>query len=82
MNWPHAGGFAMIAWARKGWLVFWSGSMHAGRRDSIISFTCLLCVSNWLSVDGIRPLFLAISEVQKIKLIMFENEFKHDIYVG
>lgn len=53
----------MIAWARKGWPVFKSGCVHAGRRDSIIAFSCFLWMIISPGADGIRPLFLAISEV-------------------
>lgn len=64
MDLPYAGGFAIIAWALKDVAVSKSGSMHAGRRDSIIAFNCFLCFDISEGPEGMRPLFLAISTFQ------------------
>lgn len=39
-----------------------SGSVHAGRRESMMAFNCFLCMDISPGPDGIKPLFLAISK--------------------
>jgi hypothetical protein len=59
---------AIIAWALKGTPVSISGSVHAARRDSIMAFSCFLCMDISPGADGMKPLFLAISEIKSSHL--------------
>lgn len=66
----------MIAWARKGFPDFKSGSVHAGRRDSIIAFNCFLWIEISPGADGMRPLFLAISKDEKPYYVINKTSIK------
>jgi len=72
---PHAVGLEIIAWALNGTPVSKSGDMHAGRRESIIAFSCFLWIDISVGPDGIIPLFLAISITEITQLAYGKGQF-------
>lgn len=79
MDSPYAGGFAMIACALNGRPVSISGSVHAGRRDSIMAFSCFLCIDISPGPDGIKPLFLAISTAKNHSVSTSYKQIKGNV---
>lgn len=44
-----------------------SGSMQAGSRDSMMDFSCFLWIDISPGPEGINPLFLAISSLERVQ---------------